>query len=133
MDATAEDLTLENGTTEKGIGNGFSAFLGCSNVNTIWIASLNAQKHIVDEQLISFAKGDCIIIPYGTIHAGDRNRTGATTYKVFSDVSSTRSPDNTSQLWVIPGKGYTKTKQTYQLDDSHDVTITVTKKRKRNS
>lgn len=138
MDATAENVELYDGKTEIGIGKGFSAFMGLSEINTIWIASLNDTNQIVDVKLVYFEKGDCLIIPYGVLHAGDKNRTedSSCTYKLFTDVSSERATDSTSQLWVIPGKGYTRTKKPYQLlDDGHtyDVVNLPQKKRKRNS
>jgi hypothetical protein len=100
----------------------------------MWIASLNDQNQIVDMKLVWFGKGDCLILPYGTLHAGDNNVTGDKSYKLFTDVSSVRATDSTSQLWVILGKGYTRTKQPYQcLDDPHDFVTVTSRRRKRES
>ena len=105
-----------------GVGKGFSAFLGLSEKNYMWIATLDPSNNLVDEQRILFNKGDVLVLPFGTIHAGDRNRTpGIRSYKVFTEVYAipvTRNTpiiDATSQLWIVEGKGWTRTKQSFQL------------------
>ena len=82
----------------------------------MWIATLNDEKRIINEKLIEFKAGDVLVLPFGTLHAGDKNRTGTTTLKVFSEVYTKVKTDSTSQLWVVDGKGYTKQKQPYQFD-----------------
>jgi len=83
----------------------------------MWIATVNPDNnHVVDEKWIQFGEGDVLILPFGTLHAGDANRTpGIPSYKLFTEVCTTTFPDSTSQLWIIDGKGYTKTKQSFQL------------------
>ena len=70
---------------------------------------------IVEEKLIEFDEGDLLILPYGTLHAGDKNRSGVPLYKIFSEVYTRIIPDTRSQLWVIDGEGYTSNKQDFQL------------------
>ena len=82
----------------------------------MWIASLDEDNKIVNEKLIEFKAGDVLVLPFGTLHAGDKNRTGTSTCKVFSEVYTKQLTDSTSQLWVVDGKGYTKQKQPYQFD-----------------
>ena len=110
-----------------GVGKGFSAFLGLSNKNYMWIATLDpSSKNLVDEQRILFNEGDVLILPFGTVHAGDMNRTpGIPSYKVFTEVYTipdkkdkkrgTPIIDATSQLWIVEGEGWTTTKQSFQL------------------
>ena len=65
-------MALVNGhEIAYGIGDGFSAFLGLSKINYMWIASLSPDNNIVDEKWIQFNQGDLLILPFGTIHAGD--------------------------------------------------------------
>lgn len=99
-----------------GHGMGFSCFLGMSEVNTIWVATLDSDNQIVYPKLITFGKGDCVILPYGTLHAGDRNRSQGPCNKVFSEVFTKKMSDPESQLWVLEGRGYTKQKQNCQLN-----------------
>ena len=82
----------------------------------MWIATLNDEKRIINEKLIEFKAGDVLVLPFGTLHAGDKNRTKATTCKVFSEVYTKVKTDSASQLWVVDGKGYTKQTQPYQFD-----------------
>ena len=82
----------------------------------MWIASLDEDNKIVNEKLIEFKAGDVLVLPFGTLHAGDKNRTGATTCKVFSEIYTEIKTDSRSQLWVVDGKGYTNIKQPYQFD-----------------
>ena len=110
-----------------GVGDGFSGFIGLSQVNYMWVATLDPHSnHIVDEQWIEFHEGDVLILPFGTLHAGDRNRTpGIPSYKVFTEVFTTPDKkdnqreqarlDERSQLWVVEGKGFTRRKQSFQL------------------
>ena len=105
-----------------GVGKGFSAFLGLSEKNYMWIATLDPSNNLVDEQRILFNEGDVLILPFGTVHAGDMNRTpGIPSYKVFTEVYAipvTRNTpiiDATSQLWIVEGEGWTRTKQSFQL------------------
>ena len=110
-----------------GVGEGFSAFIGLSQVNYMWVATLDPHSnHIVDEQWIEFHEGDVLILPFGTLHAGDRNRTpGIPSYKVFTEVFTIPDKkdnqreqarlDERSQLWVVEGKGFTRRKQSFQL------------------
>lgn len=132
MDANPEDIKLTCGEIVKGHGKGFSAFLGCSTNNTMWIASVDSQYQLVDKTLIKFGKGDCLILPYGTIHAGDKNDSNAVTYKLFSDVSTICIPDNQSQLWVKPGEGFRKGKKDNEnTDEDNENTDDVKKSTKR--
>ena len=57
IDAPPVDMTLVNGGEARGIGKGFSAFLGLSKVNYMWIASLNQENNIVNEKRIEFNEG----------------------------------------------------------------------------
>ena len=105
-----------------GVGKGFSAFLGLSEKNYMWIATLDPSNNLVDEQRILFNEGDVLVLPFGTVHAGDMNRTpGTPSYKVFTEVYAipvTRNTpiiDATSQLWIVEGEGWTRTKQSFQL------------------
>jgi hypothetical protein len=98
----------------------------------MWVATLSLEnKRIVNEELITFNEGDCLVLPFGTLHAGDTNRAKVPSYKVFSEVFTTIQPDTTSQLWVIDGLGYTKKKQDYQLDPNRCKVEKETKKQKR--
>ena len=81
----------------------------------MWIATLSPKNNIINEKLIKFGEGDLLILPYGTLHAGDKNRTNIASYKVFSEVFTETITDSQSQLWVINGSGYTKQKQKFQL------------------
>jgi hypothetical protein len=110
-------MALVNGREDAhGIGDGFSAFLGLSKINYMWIASLSPGNNIVDEKWIQFNQGDLLILPFGTIHAGDKNRTpGVHSYKLFTEVYTTEAPNSRSQLWIVDGKGFTSTKQKFQL------------------
>ena len=116
LDSSPVDVTLLDGVVEKGIGNGFSAFMGLSEKNSLWIASLNDENRIVDTKRIEFNAGDLVIVPFGTLHAGDMNRTGTHSMKVFTEVFSEVTLDSQSQLWVIQGEGFTRNKQRYQLN-----------------
>ena len=105
----------DNPNIERGIGEGFTSFLGLSAINHMWIASLNANNNIVNEKLIEFKAGDVLILPFGTLHAGDKNRTDAPTCKMFSEVCTNTITTDESQLWVVEGRGFTKQKQPYQF------------------
>jgi hypothetical protein len=70
----------------------------------------NERTIIIDEELVKFGKGDLLILPFGTLHAGDKNRTTTDAYKIFSEVYTTDITDTTSQLWTVEGKGFTRTK-----------------------
>ena len=119
MDATPFDRILyDNPKIERGVGQGFTSFLGLSEKNHMWVASLDANNNIVNEKLIEFNAGDVLILPFGTLHAGDKNRTGSPTCKVVSEVYTNTLPDNTSQLWVVENFGLTKQKQTYQFHNN---------------
>ena len=135
MDETAVDIELADGVTVRGKGRGFSSFTSITDYNSMLIATwCNETKEIINEKLVEFGKGDCLILPFGTLHAGDRNRTRSPTYKVFSEVYTTAKTDNTSQLWAIQGKGFTKTKQPYQLHETHcPISSCNNRKRKDNS
>ena len=92
----------------------------------MWVASLDpSSNHIVNEKRISFHEGDVLILPFGTVHAGDRNRTpGIPSYKVFTEVYTIPDKkckerkqarlDERSQLWIIEGAGFTTQKQSFQ-------------------
>ena len=123
-------MKLINGLNKKeatGVGKGFSAFLGLSEKNYMWIATLDpSSNHLVDEQRILFNAGDVLILPLGTVHAGDKNRTpGIPSYKVFTEVYTIPDKkdnkrelpiiDEKSQLWIVEGEGWTTTKQSFQL------------------
>ena len=104
-----------DGTVQEGSGPGFSAFLGLSTRNSMWIASLNESQQLVDEKRIIFGEGDILILPFGTIHAGDRNRTGSVTYKLFTELFTKTKTNTQSQLWVVNGQGFSRNKQECQL------------------
>ena len=105
--------------------------MGLSPKNFMWVATLSTDNRIVDEELVEFDGGDCLVLPFGTLHAGDKNRRKAPAYKVFSEVFTKISPDTTSQRWVIDGEGYTKQKQAHQLDLDRCQVEKKLKKRKR--
>ena len=106
MDANSCDVTTTNGTIIKGFGDGFSAFIGLSNQNSIWTAGFSSvDNKIYDEERVMFAAGDCVILKYGTVHRGDVNNTGLDSFKVYTDVNTSKTPDNKSQLWVVEGEG----------------------------
>ena len=57
-----------------------------------------------------FAAGDCVIFKYGTVHRGDVNNTGLDSFKVYTDVNTSKTPDNKlwvveGELWVVEGEG----------------------------
>jgi len=93
----------------------------------MWVATLDPHSnHIVNEKWIQFHEGDVLILPFGTIHAGDMNRTpGIPSYKVFTEIYTNPDKedekrkqariDKTSQLWIVEGKGFTTQKQSFQL------------------
>ena len=84
---------------------------------------MNDENRIVDEKLVEFDKGDLLILPYGTLHAGDKNRSrGVPLYKIFSEVYTKVITDSKSQLWAIDGKGYTRKKQKFQLGTDRCIT-----------
>ena len=129
-----------------GVGEGFSAFIGLSNKNYMWVATLDPHSnHIVNEKWIEFHEGDVLILPFGTLHAGDRNRTpGIPSYKVFTEVYSIPDKevekrkqariDKTSQLWIVEGEGFTRRKQPFQLGTGDRCLVPLassSKKRKR--
>ena len=60
---------------------------------------------IHDEERVVFGAGDCVIFKYGTVHRGDLNDTGMDGFKVYTDVNTSKTPDNRSQLWVVEGEG----------------------------
>jgi len=129
-----------------GVGEGFSAFIGLSEKNYMWIATLDpSSNNLVNEQRIQFNEGDVLILPFGTVHAGDRNRTrGIPSYKVFTEVY-TRIPDKQdkkreqariderSQLWIVEGEGFIRQKQPFQLGTDRCLVplASSSKKRKR--
>ena len=71
------------------------------------------EKKIVNKERVEFKAGDCIFLKYGTLHAGDANKSGFDNYKVFLDIHGNKVPANDSQLWVIEGTGggYTKNRE----------------------
>ena len=77
---------------------------------------MSEENRIVEEKLVEFGKGDLLVLPFGTLHAGDKNRTTAPSYKIFSEVYTNIMTDSTSQLWAIEGKGFTRNKQAFQLN-----------------
>ena len=104
-------MKLIDNSTVPGYGKGFTAFLGCSDVNSLWIAGLSEDNAIINKRRVLFGKGDCIVLPFGTIHAGDRNDSMVPRIKVFSEVFTEKQTDSTSQLWVVNDKGFSKQKQ----------------------
>jgi hypothetical protein len=108
-----------------GVGEGFSAFIGLSEKNYMWIATLDpSSNNLVNEQRIQFNEGDVLILPFGTVHAGDRNRTrGIPSYKVFTEIYTIQQDkkrekarlDSRSQLWIVEGEGFIRQKQPFQL------------------
>ena len=97
-----------DGQIVPGLGDGFSAFIGLSAENSIWVAGFDSTDNSITEpERIEFSAGDCIILKYGTVYRGDSNRMipRYPRYKTFTDVNSGKSPDNKSQLWIIEGEG----------------------------
>ena len=108
MDASVEDIKTIDGETVEGLGEGFSAFIGLSDKNSIWVADFNrTDNSITGAERIEFSAGDCIILKYGTVHRGDCNTTlpRMPRYKTFTDVNTGKAPDNKSQLWILEGEG----------------------------
>ena len=108
IDANKDNVTTCNGETVSGLGDGFSAFIGLSAKNSIWVADFNTTDNSIREaERVQFSAGDCVILKYGTVHRGDNNTTQprCPKYKTFTDVNSGKTPDNKSQLWVIEGDG----------------------------
>ena len=110
MDCTPNQIQLSDGQIEVGVGPGFSAFIGLSNQNSIWVGDICDNK-IINKNLVKFGIGDCVIIPYGILHAGDQNLMGYPTFKVFSEVYTNISPNNQSQIWFHEGIGFSKLKR----------------------
>jgi hypothetical protein len=99
----------------SGYGDGFSAFLGLSDQNSIWTAEFSpTDNQIHQAERILFSAGDCLVLKYGTVHRGDSNDTSPRIprFKAFTDVNSGKAPDSKSQLWVVEGAegGYTTAK-----------------------
>jgi hypothetical protein len=93
---------------------------------------MSEENRIVEEKLVEFGKGDLLVLPFGTLHAGDKNRTTAPSYKIFSEVYTNIMTDSTSQLWAIEGKGFTRNKQAFQLNrEERCISPPPSKKRKR--
>ena len=86
----------------------------------------------MDEKLVEFDEGDLLIVPYGTLHAGDKNRSGVPLYKIFFEVYTDVISDSRSQLWAIDGEGYTTKKKNFQLGTDRCIPPSpLSKKRKR--
>jgi hypothetical protein len=126
-----------------GVGEGISAFIGLSEKNYMWIATLDpSSNNLVNEQRIQFNEGDVLILPFGTVHAGDRNRTrGIPSYKVFTEIYTIQQDkkrerarlDSRSQLWIVEGEGFIRQKQSFQLGTDRCLVplASSSKKRKR--
>ena len=115
MDATPTDITIINDIKIVGVGDGFSAFVGLSDKNSLWVATLNNENKLTDMERVEFGKGDVLILKYGVIHAGDKNNYNVPLYKIFTEVYTGTQPVNNSKLWVKNGEGLTKTKTDFQL------------------
>ena len=50
-------ITTEN-VVVYGHGEGYSAFIGLSEVNTMWIGRLSETNKIIDIKLVEFGRGD---------------------------------------------------------------------------
>jgi hypothetical protein len=94
----------------RGYGNGFTAFIGLSKINSIWIADWNEKSKSLLEEEVNFNEGDCLIVKYDTLHAGAANNTGYDTFKTFSDVFTHKQQANNSQLWFVDGGRFSKFK-----------------------
>ena len=104
IDANEDDITTIDGKTIKGYGKGFSAFLGLSDINTMWVAEISSTENkIVNEQRLTFGAGDVLILKYGTLHRGDSNMATSARHKLFTNVCSHKTPDSFAQLWYIEG------------------------------
>ena len=110
----------------------------------MWIATLDpSSNNLVNEQRIQFNEGDVLLIlPFGTVHAGDRNRTrGIPSYKVFTEIYTILDKkreqariDSRSQLWIVEGEGFIRQKQPFQLGGTDRCLVPLassSKKRKR--
>ena len=106
------DKTVNGAPQEiAGHGKGFSVFFGLSSKNSMWVADFNEDKKCLEnKKLVEFKAGDCLLLPYGTIHAGDRNNSGYDNFKTFTDFFERISQQSDSQLWVVEGRGYSKKK-----------------------
>ena len=105
MDANEFDTVVEDKREPiKGFGKGASAFFGLSKRNYMLI--LDPRNGNTTPQLITFPKRACLVLKYGTIHAGNSNETATPTYKTYTNISSTKLPGSTSQIWFRNGKYY---------------------------
>ena len=55
MDANQKDVTTIEGRHIPGFGNGFSAFLGLSEKNTIWIAEVSQTGNAIKTKAVKNA------------------------------------------------------------------------------
>jgi hypothetical protein len=46
-----------------------SGFVGLSLSNSMWIADYDGEFNIINEEIVYFRAGDCLILPYDTLHA----------------------------------------------------------------
>jgi hypothetical protein len=92
----------------KGFSDGFSGFVGLSLSNSMWIADYDSEYNITNEELVYFRAGDCLILPYDTLHAGDKNSLSVDTFKIFTDVFTKKKQSSDSQLWLVEG-GFSRT------------------------
>ena len=100
----------------------------------MWIASLNEDNQLVEKKHIRFNAGDLLILPFGTIHAGDKNRHRKDqSYKLFTEVYTTKMTDSSSQLWIHEGMGYTGYKKAVQNPRQDHDHSRSSKKRKRDT
>ena len=105
-----KSITTVQGETIGGYGNGFTAFIGITDKNSIWVADWDEESKSLLEEEVKFNAGDCLILKYDTLHAGAANNTNADTYKTFSDVFTKMQQASNSQLWIVDGGRFSKLK-----------------------
>jgi hypothetical protein len=77
-------------------------------------------NQIVDEELIVFDGGDFLVLPFDTLHSGDKNREKVPSYKVFSIVFTEIALNKTLQQWIIDGARYYNEDETYTSTGSEN-------------
>ena len=111
MDANRDDVLSVKKELIHGYGDGYSLFFGLSCNNSMCVADYNEiTKNLENKETVKFKAGDCLMLRYGTVHAGNKNDTNSNTFKSFTDIFTKKKQDGESQLWVVEGEGFSKTK-----------------------
>ena len=111
MDANIDDVLSVKKELISGYGDGYSVFFGLSRNNSMCVADyIDVTKNLENKETVKFKAGDCLMLRYGTVHAGNKNDTNSETFKSFTDIFTDKKQVSESQLWVIEGKGFSKSK-----------------------